>query len=815
VQLNVINKNSGIKDNNVLHIYQDNNNDLWLALNSGISKVNYSSPLSFFNESSGLVGKVQTVEKHKNAIYIGTSNGIFKQNLNSKDKAYHHFIKLQNFNEDVKSLININNDLLVGTNEGLYFISDNDEIRLVKKIDASAMHWSETKQLLFVVGKNGFGIFEKEPNWKQKKLFLELAIQNVTRIASDVTAKENELIFWVGSSMGAWKINIDEQLNEKHEIYGAEAGLEDNWVMPFEYKTKMLFGTIAGVLEFIDGSTLEALIPDSLKSDSIELPGSFIGSELELPDATSLNYIIFENNKTWLSLDGKVAYFEENSTELIQEPFTSIDKGKLNTLFVDSSFLWIACDEGLVSFNREKQKIYTNPPSVLIRSVISKNDTLFYGIYKGIENYQDTSISQLEENIPILEHEQNSIKITFSSTYEENGYKALYSYKLDGFDENWSEWSSETEADYKKISEGVYTFLVKSKDIYGNESKISKYIFEILPPWYRTILAYISYIIAIILIVLLIIRLSLRRLRKKNEQLEEIVRERTKEIRKQKEEIEEQKEEIEDSISYAQRIQKAVFPLGEYIDNELNDYFILFKPKDVVSGDFYWFIRVNEYKILSIADCTGHGVPGAFMSMLGVSFLNEIVKNENIIQANLVLIELRKKIIEALQQSGKEGEQKDGMDMSLVVLNSNTNEIQFSGANNPLYIISESELQVSSPVSEIKKDDSIVKETDSIKFYEVKPNKMPIAIYLKMDDFDNNIIQLQKGDCLYMFSDGYADQFGGPKGKKFKYKPFKKLLLQNNNKPMKEQHDILDAEFESWRGKHEQIDDVAVMGLRI
>jgi serine phosphatase RsbU (regulator of sigma subunit) len=254
----------------------------------------------------------------------------------------------------------------------------------------------------------------------------------------------------------------------------------------------------------------------------------------------------------------------------------------------------------------------------------------------------------------------------------------------------------------------------------------------------------------------------------------------------------EQKKEITDSIRYAKRIQSALLPDEKAAGNLLGDHFILFKPKDIVSGDFYWSTRINDWLIITVADCTGHGVPGAFMSMLGISFLNEIVRKKETTTANEILENLRVEIIEALQQKGTSGEQKDGMDMALCVVNNATNEVQFCGANNSLFILS---------------------ATNGVQ--EICPDKMPVAIHENMKPFTNHIINVNKGDILYLLSDGYEDQFGGPNDKKFKINQLKNLLNSIYDKPMDEQKNILDTTFENWKGVHDQTDDVTVLGIKI
>jgi len=260
-------------------------------------------------------------------------------------------------------------------------------------------------------------------------------------------------------------------------------------------------------------------------------------------------------------------------------------------------------------------------------------------------------------------------------------------------------------------------------------------------------------------------------------------------IREQLSIIEEKNKNILDSINYAKRIQQAILPGDEEIKKAFPDSFILYKPKDVVSGDFYWFAQRDEKKLIAAVDCTGHGVPGAFMSMIGSALLNEIVNEKNISEAGKILNILRESIIRSLKQTGAQGEQKGGMDISLCVIENN--RAQFAGANNPIWMILKGE------------------------FKEIKGDKQPIGIHIFSKPFTSHNIEIQKGDCLYIFSDGYADQFGGDQGKKFKYRQLQETLVSIYEKPMGEQKKTLNDIIEKWRGTLEQIDDILVIGIRI
>jgi serine phosphatase RsbU (regulator of sigma subunit) len=272
--------------------------------------------------------------------------------------------------------------------------------------------------------------------------------------------------------------------------------------------------------------------------------------------------------------------------------------------------------------------------------------------------------------------------------------------------------------------------------------------------------------------------------------------ERTLEINKQKELVEHQNKEILDSINYALRLQQAILPPPEAFAKSLKDSFVLFKPKDIVSGDFYWLTRRENITLVAAVDCTGHGVPGALVSMVGASGLDRCVGEFSLRKPSDVLDKLRQLVIATFEAKGDEV--KDGMDIALVSLvytdESRTKAVlNYSGANNPLWTLRNGAGEID----------------------EIKANKQPIGVFDFGKPFTNHELELNAGDCVYIFTDGYADQFGGPMGKKFRYKTLKTLLQSIASQPMEEQKRILSETLENWRGDLQQIDDVCVIGIRI
>jgi serine phosphatase RsbU (regulator of sigma subunit) len=246
------------------------------------------------------------------------------------------------------------------------------------------------------------------------------------------------------------------------------------------------------------------------------------------------------------------------------------------------------------------------------------------------------------------------------------------------------------------------------------------------------------------------------------------------------------------SLRYAGIIQKALMPDKELLSGLFKDYFVLFHPRDIVSGDFYYAYSSPEYICIAVGDCTGHGVPGALVSILGISFLNEVFQCRTNVKANRVLNLMREKVMKAFHQTGTSSETKDSIDIGLCIIETGTGMLQFSGADRPLIMIRNGEL------------------------FEYKPDKMTIGVaMLKEHAFKNNVIKTMPGDSFYLFTDGYSDQFGEITNKKFRHIHFKKILESVAGSPMERQKEILENSFNEWKGNSQQIDDILVFGFKI
>jgi serine phosphatase RsbU (regulator of sigma subunit) len=415
-----------------------------------------------------------------------------------------------------------------------------------------------------------------------------------------------------------------------------------------------------------------------------------------------------------------------------------------------------------------------------------------------IEEISTGSGQKLYPDAPEVEPHEKILKIKLSAPYYTAPEAVFYQYRIVEKMERWSDWSRDPTIDLI-LSPGTFTVLVRAGNILGEISQTESFAFEIRAPLYQSAWFYISFIPVLFALFYLVFHARERKLRRDKKQLEQKVEERTREIQVQKEQIElqrneiqSQKDEITASIKYASRIQKATLPSTAPLERSFSGHFVLYQPRDIVSGDFYWSTETQHEVIFAAADCTGHGVPGAFMSMLGNSFLNEITRDHSAVYtASGILQKLRLMVTAALTQARKEESMNDGMDIALCIFRKDRMEIEYAGAYNPLYLI----------------------RKDTLK--EIKGDRMPIGIYPSTKPFHSNKIKVQSGDVLYLFTDGYPDQFGGFSGKKFTTRRFKQALLDIHDKKMAEQKVYLETLISEWQGDHAQVDDILVLGIRI
>ncbi len=864
---NVINENYGLLSNLVYYLYVDKQGGLWACLGNGLSRIEASSPFTYFGKHYGINDVVQDLLIANNELYISCLDGLFvlkKSTFGKEGFLSAHPQKFENLNTQVFTSSAFGNGILFAGSGGVYFY-DGKNFKLTFHFNNEiCVKTSRFYKDLYYIGGSGFVYAVKKRNnrWIAHKIY-DNGIEDFYFICEQKNGK-----IWAGTvNHGIFKFDFTDTLkyNSGKEIYDSVKGIPKGMTEITCINNSLFAGTAKGIFKYNEKEN--KFIPAN-EFDSLLFSGKH---SVYLLSSDS-------NNNIWSMYDKTICISRPDSGKykLFDVPFRRLQFTDMYKILPGKDgIIWIGGTDGLIRYDEKSKKNYKTEFYTVFYRIIAIKDTVFSGTYFDSNGFVTTT--QPEQIKNTFRYKGNAFIFEFAAPSFDNEESNTYSYFLEGFDEVWSDWTSENKKEYTNLPEGTYTFRVKAKNIYGTEGQEATYRFTVLAPWYRTWWAYFLFFILALIVIYLVVKFNTRRLRRANIKLESIVTQRTEELRnrnaeimqqkeeieaqrdeieaqrdnliilneeihQQKEEIEAQRDEIEiqrdkivfqnkemtDSIKYAEMIQSAIMHPPILLNSILPESFIFFKPKDIVSGDFYWFTEIDKKIYVAAVDCTGHGVPGGFMSMLGMSFLNEIaglikLKTKDFTAAD-ILFELRKKVIRSLNQTSliynaknisKDGSiVKDGMDIALCIIDQEHNKINFAGANNPLYIVR----KFIKPES--KKAESEKPVENNFQLDELKGDKMPIGAYTDNEKpFTNHVLDIEEENSYYLFSDGYADQFGGESGKKYKYNKLKEFLLSVNNKSMHEQKKLLHAEFENWTytgtQRFDQVDDVLVVGFRI
>ncbi|MBR5166840.1 MAG: SpoIIE family protein phosphatase [Salinivirgaceae bacterium] len=805
-----LNPTNGLIDNIGINSYVSSTGMMWGTLNLGVVKAEIGSPIRVSNEANGLSATITDVIEHNGVLYVSTYNGVFYKMRNQED--FMVFNPVDGIETSAFALMEFKikgtnrSKLLCATQSGLYEIKGikAEKVKMSdNKLDlGSVSYFTQSRvdpDILYLATSFGLSIYKySDKGWTEEK---PARFKQVTGALSYMSEDAQGNLWTNPEQQGIMMFPYGQ---DTVYTYDEEDGINTEQVNIKFMRGHLFFCTADGIMEFCDST--QSFVRSTYFGEFTADTTKGVYRIQEYGDGFVMSCRRRSHN--WVEIaqaDGTGGY------KVFDAPFKRLPNKWADAVYVDSEgSIWIGASNNLYCYHTEKPYACerptssTSPFNVHVRSVIANGSELIFNGAFADEEGKLSLVQNLKQEI-VLPYSQRNLDITYSATFYEEPERTEYSTMLKGAEKVWSKWSNRTEVTRNNLSEGLYTFMVKARNIYGVESNVAEYTFRIKPPFYRTIVAYILYVIILVALVYGIVKWNTRRLIEEKKRLEQKIAEATEEIRgqnvqleQQKDEIEKQKDEIQSSINYARRIQRALLTPDATIDRIFPDHFLLYKPRNVVSGDYYWFGQFGDYKVSIVADCTGHGVPGGFMSMLGMTNLNYIVGPE--LSPDMILNKLREAIITSLRQRTDEdnpdGEKKDrsqdGMDVAMYVLNETTMTLSFAGANNPLVLIRDGEAQV------------------------IKASKMPVGIYAKLDPFERVDLEVKKGDCLYTFSDGFQDQFGFESGRKFMSKHLRELLVEIHQKPMAEQKEILNTTYEAWRGPADhQTDDVVLFGLRI
>ncbi len=497
-----------------------------------------------------------------------------------------------------------------------------------------------------------------------------------------------------------------------------------------------------------------------------------------LSDNNPLSIAAFKDQVMAVHTTG-IDVFNEKTKQFSYFNFNDIEvEPNLNACYTDKNGnVWIGTNKGLILFRSGEILSDTIAPIVSIGSMLVQN-----------EEYNMNGTNSFSSG-------DNNFVFNFNAVWFRIGEKIKFKYKLEGVDKSVIITDNKS-VSYAGLQPGEYTFYLYAANTEGQWSRPVIYNFVIQKPMWQLWWVWILAFVVVYLSIHFALRYRLNLLKREKKILAHKVQLRTQEIMNQSKIIEAKNKDITDSIEYAKKIQDSILPSIDSIKKSLPESFIFYQQKDIVSGDFYWFAQKQNTTIIAAVDCTGHGVPGAFMSLIGNNILNQIINENNITDPAKILHHLNDGVIKALITSRTYGAAKDGMDIGICAINNSSNEVVFAGAMRPVYVCIEGQLK------------------------EIAGDKVAIGSDLsegihKDFKFNNNKIEAKSGDVFYLSTDGYADQFGGEKGKKMMKKNFKNLLQHISHKAMHEQEKIVSDSFLEWKGNFEQVDDVLVIGFRL
>lgn len=814
-----INNRNELPDDEIFALGSDNTGGLWLSHQYGLTRADLKLPVSNYSIFPGLNGNLSSVLKYNNELYVATSEGVFflsevrkydekeilvktrqvltpddkntasvvnQDELNNRKNIFsrifgrrtepekiikaqkpppvntkiiysrkkvsrlksisYQYIKVEGLSEKCRQLVSTPNGILAATNKGLYIINEHKAHIITPDRYINHISWVQYGGRYYVAASDGyFTVMKKNGEW-----ITEMPDPEFYKPVYSVSpGKDN--ILWLGSDNVVFRAKpAADNGRIVYNTYLIKNDFPERYTLDIINDSVFLYSEKGIYFYNIEAGKFDPYPPYRYSSTE--------GMKFYFP--LSNRRLIMINDK-WI---------ERGSSADINETELSLLKifDDIVSVTAENDYLWVIDGNNRLYTIERKKPVNIDPlTNVFIKSITNRKGILF--------NIEDVKFDRGNNII--------GFSIVAPGYLKQNTTR--YQYFINKMMTDWSQWSARTNYVESVIKPGDYILQVRAMDIWGNIGEPKSVRFTITAPFTRTIFFYLLTGFLVLMLGIVIIHLKENQLYKKNRLLEEKVKERTSEI-------EAQKKEITSSIEYASRIQKAILPVEDHFREMFSDYFIFYKPRDIVSGDFYWIGENDRSIFFTVADCTGHGVPGAFMSTMGVSTLHEIIANNRNLQANKVLNLLRKKIVEALHQTGAAGEMSDGMDIALCVLSKDRRTLQFSGAFNPLVIVRRGE------------------------FIEYKGDKMPIGIHHGIEaSFTNYVIDVNKGDTIFLFSDGFASQFGGAGGTKYKKSNFKNLLSEIYYKPMVEQRNILEMELDSWKGSLRQVDDITILGVRI
>ena len=760
----------GLNYFNVNAIFQDRENNVWIGTDLGLNQYR-GDFMQTFDEVDNLPNNIvwSVFADSDNNIWMGTNNGLAKTSFSYERDGKVENHQLTQYTEKDGLASNVILSSFQDSKGNMWFGTAFNGVSMLPKGATKFKSYTVkdglANEMVYTIAedKNGnmwfgtkAGATRFNPNTNEFRNFTEtdgLGGNHIYRIF-----KDSKGLLWIGALGG----NLCVYDGASFKKFGEEDGLKQKFILCIneDKSGNLWFGCYGGGLFKYDGKTFTNYTKQQ-------------GLKTESPYAITID----NNNNIWIGDNRGVEKFDVKQNKFYHygknEGFLGIECNPNAACTDRSGNLWFGTIMGAVRFNLNEETPNTLAPLTKVTGIkIQLEDAPF-----PADN--------------IFTYKQNNITFKFIGVSLTSPDKIRYEYTLEGFDHGWIPAKSIQEAVYTNLPAGDYVFKVRAYNNNDICSEAVSYTFKVKPPFWQTAMFYILMVCVLVFAVFVFDRVRTRNLKIANALLESKVKERTEQLAVKNSELAEKNKNITDSIRYAKYIQDAMLPKQDMLQKLLRNYFVLYKPKDIVSGDFYWLKQHGNFVYIAAVDCTGHGVPGAFLSIESSNLLNTAFNADETKSPATILNKLDKLVEQSLHNKVDDIEIRDGMDLSICKINFDTYTVEYAGAFNSIYLVRDNKL--------------IEYDADSIYIGNNDDNK----------PYTNQTFKIEKDDVLYLFSDGYADQFGGDKGKKYKYSQMQQLLVKNNNKPMDIQKQLLIEDFEQWRGNLEQVDDVMIIGIKI
>ncbi len=824
----IINFQSGLNDNEVLSAFPDSRGDIWITTREGISKASLNLPVRVYSKYPGLSGTINASLYLSDQLYVATNEGVFMlvpvqeyrevEHLVQSEKSESSQVQVFQVTKTIKKNIKIRFNAINPVNQENIPVVRNIPVQIDVPVDSVAtsvtqVFTNETVKKEYAVQTTGY-VFKQVNN-------VSANCMQLLEMEDNLIAATNIGLFTLDSLNSDFLLpvlnltmaypdpnNLDILfLAAENNLYSVSISegavidtlILDNEILSFERVGDILYAgskTHVFLVGLNEKAGFSGIIKNVYTGGNLTAATQVRMIDEQLLFRSSQNILYFDHEKaeeslrkpnfiqemiinqpghSWIKKDHEWFYnsLEANarSNTVYLNLFNQIEQ-----IFLDAwEQIWVVSDKGL--------HVVQNTPDY--------EKISFLALINQVQAQNSAKIIQRDEIIPFS---QNAIRILFTAPFYLNEKSTLYQYKIQGLKNDWSSWSQKNTIEIPYLPAGRYTITLRAKNALNQISEEDSFSFTIRKPFWQNWVFYFFVLLLMVLILYVLARLNVRRLKKQQEILEQEVKRATRKISKQRDEIEYINSELLASIEYGQYIQEAMLPKQDEIFNVTNDAFIFLKARDIVSGDFHWFATVDQKHVIIAADCTGHGVPGAFMSMIGCSLLNQIIKEEHILDPGEILQQLDKRMVAALKQKDRDKLQYDGMDISITVYNPAERKLEFAGGHSRMIFFEDGKMNI------------MEGDLFGIGGIYAMAKKKTYQTY--------TINHRSPLDC-YLFSDGFPDQNGGPRDKKYSNKRFMEFLKNIHHLPYHVQKHQLAIELAEWKKKEDQRDDILVIGFRI